>query len=100
MAGKYTAEQIQDALGGLPNWAADGDSLVRQFKFKDHIAAMGFVTKVAMAAEVMNHHPDLRIVYNTVDIRLNSHDVGGVSERDVNLAKKIDDLSGGTSAGQ
>jgi 4a-hydroxytetrahydrobiopterin dehydratase len=90
MAGKYDSGQIQQALGGLPGWSADGESaLTRTFKFKDHIDAMGFVTKVALAAEAMNHHPDLRIVYNTVDIRLNSHDAGGVTDRDVRLAEKI-----------
>lgn len=93
MAEKYTAEQVRDALRELPGWRADADSLARQFKFKDHIAAMGFVTKVAMAAEAMNHHPDLRIVYNTVDIRLNSHDAGGVTDRDLTLARKIDELA-------
>lgn len=95
MAGKFDTGQIHQALGGLPGWSADGESaLTRTFKFKDHIEAMGFVTRVAMAAEVMNHHPDLRIVYNTVEVRLNSHDAGGVTERDVTLAEKIAELGG------
>lgn len=95
MAAKFDSAQIQQSLRGLPGWAAEGDSaLTRTFKFRDHIEAMGFVTRVAMAAEVMDHHPDLRIVYNTVDIRLNSHDAGGITERDVRLAEKIDDLAG------
>jgi 4a-hydroxytetrahydrobiopterin dehydratase len=95
MAGKFDSAQIQQALNGLPGWAADGDSaLTRTFKFKDHIEAMGFVTRVAMAAEVMDHHPDLRIVYNTVTMRLNSHDAGGVTDRDVKLAEKIGQLAG------
>jgi 4a-hydroxytetrahydrobiopterin dehydratase len=54
---------------------------------------MGFVTRVAMAAEVLDHHPDLRIVYNTVDIVLSSHDAGGVTDRDFALAKKIDEYA-------
>ena len=53
---------------------------------------MGFVTRVAMVAEVQNHHPDLRIVYNAVDLRLSSHDVGGVTDRDIKLAKRINEL--------
>jgi len=93
MAAKYTAERIQEELQRLPGWSADGDAIVRQFKFRNHIEAMGFVTKVAMVAEVLNHHPDLRIVYNTVDIRLSSHDAGGVTERDIQLAERIGELA-------
>jgi 4a-hydroxytetrahydrobiopterin dehydratase len=94
MAGKFSAQQVQEAATKLPGWQADGEAaLTRTFKFKDHIEAMGFVTRVAMAAEVMDHHPDLRIVYSTVEIRLNSHDVGGVSERDVKLAETISALA-------
>ena len=94
MPTKFDQTQIEMALKGLPGWSADGDSLTRTFKFKDHIEAMGFVTRVAMAAEVMDHHPDLRIVYSTVEIRLNSHDAGGVTDRDVKLAGKINELAG------
>ncbi len=94
MAMKFDQSQIDEALKGLPGWGAEGDALTRTFKFKDHIEAMGFVTRVAMAAEVMDHHPDLRIVYSTVEIRLNSHDAGGVTERDVKLAGKINELAG------
>jgi 4a-hydroxytetrahydrobiopterin dehydratase len=94
MPTKFDQAQIDSALKGLPGWGADGDSLTRSFKFKDHIEAMGFVTRVAMAAEVMDHHPDLRIVYSTVEIRLNSHDAGGVTERDVKLAGRISELAG------
>ncbi|MGH2609620.1 MAG: 4a-hydroxytetrahydrobiopterin dehydratase [Tepidiformaceae bacterium] len=94
MPTKFEKPQIDAALNGLPGWSAEGDALTRTFKFKDHIEAMGFVTRVAMAAEVMDHHPDLRIVYSTVEIRLNSHDAGGVTERDVKLAGKISELAG------
>jgi 4a-hydroxytetrahydrobiopterin dehydratase len=94
MPTKFDQSQIDTALKSLSGWAADGDSLARTFKFKDHIEAMGFVTRVAMAAEVLDHHPDLRIIYSTVDIRLNSHDAGGVTDRDVKLAGKINELAG------
>ena len=93
MATKFTAAQITKALTGLDGWSADGDAITRTFKFADHITAFGFVTRVAMAAEVMDHHPDLRIVYNTVDIRLNSHDAGGVTDRDAKLAARINELA-------
>jgi 4a-hydroxytetrahydrobiopterin dehydratase len=89
-----TPDQIATGLKDLSGWTGDGDkSLKRSFKFKDHITAMGFVVRVAMAAEKMDHHPDLRIVYNTVDIVLNSHDAGGVTDRDFALAKKIDEYA-------
>lgn len=91
MTDRYTTAQIAASLAELDGWRADGDSIVRTFKFKDHIEAMAFVVKVAMVAEAMNHHPDLRIVYNTVDFRLSSHDAGGVTDRDVQLAGRIND---------
>jgi 4a-hydroxytetrahydrobiopterin dehydratase len=92
MPSKYTAEQVQGAVASLDGWAAGDDLISRTFQFADHIAAMGFVTRVAMAAEVMDHHPDLRIVYNRVEIKLNSHDAGGVTDRDVALARRINEL--------
>jgi len=79
-------------LADLPGWTADGDSITRTYKFRDHIEAMGFVVRVAMTAETLNHHPDLRIVYNTVELRLSSHDAGGVTARDGELARKINAL--------
>lgn len=93
MAEKMSPQQVQEAAAALEGWSAGGsDRLSRSFKFKDHIQAMGFVTRVAMAAEVMDHHPDLRIVYNNVEIDLSSHDAGGVTDRDVRLAQRINEL--------
>ena len=66
----------------------------KTFTFADHITAMGFVVRLGMAAEVMDHHPDLHMVYNRVELTLNSHDAGGVTERDVDLARKADALVG------
>jgi len=91
MPGKMTETAIAAALVSLRGWMADGDrALTKTFRFPDHIAAMGFVTQVAMVAEAMDHHPDLRIVYNTVEIRLYSHDADGVTSRDIRLAQRID----------
>ena len=91
MPDRLSAERIGEALAGLPGWDADGEhSLSKTFRLEDHVAAMGFVTRVAMAAEVMNHHPELTIVYATVDIRLSTHDAGGVTQLDVDLAKRIE----------
>lgn len=92
MPEKYTSEQISAALADLPEWSADGDTINRSFKFRNHVEAMGFVVRVAIVAEVLNHHPDLRIVYNQVQLRLSSHDVGGVTDRDTELARRVDAL--------
>jgi 4a-hydroxytetrahydrobiopterin dehydratase len=90
---KMSHEEIQAAVAKLPGWSADGAvALTKTFRLADHIAAMGFVVRIGMAAEVMDHHPELRIVYNTVDVRLNTHSAGGVTKKDVALAEKIDAL--------
>ncbi len=95
MPSPLTSSQVVAALTGLPGWtSATGKALQRTFKFPDHIIAMGFVTRVAMAAEAMDHHPELTIVYNTVNITLSSHDAGGVTDRDLRLAEKISHYSG------
>ena len=93
MPTKHTPEQVATALASLDGWAAGDDVISKTFNFADHITAMGFVVRVAMAAEVMDHHPDLRIVYNRVEINLSSHDAGGVTDRDIALAAKINGLA-------
>ena len=86
--------EIGQALRELHGWRADGaTALVREFTLPDHITAMGLVVRIAMAAEKMNHHPELTIVYNRVRARLSSHDADGVTERDVELAKTIDEYA-------
>jgi 4a-hydroxytetrahydrobiopterin dehydratase len=78
----------------LADWRiADGkDALVRSFKFKDFVEAFGFMTQVALLAEKADHHPEWSNVYNRVDILLTTHDCDGLSQRDIDLAKKIDEL--------
>ena len=74
-------------------WKEDNNRLVRTFKFKDFKEAFGFMTKVALVAEKMDHHPTWSNVYNTVTIELNTHDAGNVvTEKDRKLAKAIDQL--------
>jgi len=93
MAKKMTQAEVQSAVAKLPGWSADGaGALTKTFKLQDHITAMGFVVRIGMAAEVMDHHPELRMVYDTVDVRLNTHSAGGVTEKDVALAGKIESL--------
>ena len=82
------------ALETLPAWtlADDAKSLVRTLKFADFNAAFGFMARVALYAEKADHHPEWSNVYNTVTIRLTTHDAGGLSERDVAMARFVDSL--------
>lgn len=78
-------------------WAfeQDGRALIRTIKFKDFGEAFAFLTRVVLHAEKADHHPEFTNVWNRVDLRLTSHDAGGVTERDVNLANAINSLIGG-----
>lgn len=71
-----------------------GKALVRTFKFSDFSEAFGFLTRVALQAEKVDHHPEFTNVWNRVDFRLTSHDAGGVTDRDRNLAAAINRLAG------
>jgi 4a-hydroxytetrahydrobiopterin dehydratase len=72
----------------------DGKALTRTINFKDFSEAFGFLSRVAMYAEKADHHPEFTSVWNRVDFRLTSHDAGGVTERDIELAKAINRLAG------
>ena len=76
-------------------WQEKNNSLYRKFQFKNFSEAFAFMTRVALEAERMNHHPNWSNVYNTVEINLNTHDAGDiVTEKDKQLAKAIDDITG------
>jgi 4a-hydroxytetrahydrobiopterin dehydratase len=83
------------ALAQLPGWsAAEGrDAITRTFKFKDFNAAFGFMTRVALAAEKLDHHPEWFNVYNRVEVLLATHDADGVSALDVEMAKIMDEAA-------
>ena len=89
----YTDAQIEDALDGLPGWSQEGEAIVKSFEFDDFMAAIAFINRAAGPIDEMNHHPEWTNVYNRVDIRLTSHDVGGVTDRDVQLARVIERLA-------
>lgn len=72
------------------NWQFGGDCIKRDFKFKTFVEAFSFMTAIALNAEKMNHHPDWCNVYNTVNIKLNTHDAGGITKLDFELAEIID----------
>jgi 4a-hydroxytetrahydrobiopterin dehydratase len=88
-----SAEMVRESLGSLPEWKLEGKEIVRRYEFADFAAAMVFVNKVAEKAEAAGHHPDIDIRYNKVRVALVSHDKGGVTGRDVSMAKTIDLIS-------
>lgn len=81
------------ALKDLPEWrdVPGRDVIARKFEFGDFNAAFGFMTRVALLAERMDHHPEWMNVYKTVDVRLTTHDAGGLTERDIRMAKAMDE---------
>lgn len=97
MVVKLTEAERGAALADLPGWTydADRDAIRRSFRFEDFTAAFAFMTAVALMAEKADHHPEWFNVYNRVDIVLTTHDAGGLSQRDVALARKIDALAVG-----
>ena len=89
---KLEGEVRRTALAGLPKWAEvqGRDAIHRKFVFADFNAAFGFMSRVAMLAEKMDHHPEWSNVYKTLDVTLSTHDAGGLTERDVAMAKAMD----------
>jgi 4a-hydroxytetrahydrobiopterin dehydratase len=89
---KLSDEKITAALQKINTWQLRDGAISKQFKFSNFVQAFAFMTKVALEAEKMDHHPDWSNVYNTVTIKLNTHDAGGLTELDFKLAEKIDKL--------
>ncbi|MBT3534139.1 MAG: 4a-hydroxytetrahydrobiopterin dehydratase [Rhodospirillaceae bacterium] len=94
MSDQLRGQRRNEALAGLSGWNLqdDRDAIAKSFTFKDFNAAFAFMTRIALKAEQMNHHPEWSNVYNRVDIVLTSHDVAGLSERDITLAGYIDEI--------
>ena len=86
-------EEIQSLRKKLPKWALKDKKITREFKFSNFIEAFGFMTKVAIIAEGLNHHPEWSNVYANVQITLTTHDLGGLSNLDFELATAIDTLN-------
>ena len=86
----FTDAQIEESLADLPGWSQEGEAIVKSFTFADFAAAIDFMQRAAAAIDEMDHHPEWTNVYNRVDVKLNSHDVGGVTGRDVQLARVLD----------
>jgi 4a-hydroxytetrahydrobiopterin dehydratase len=87
---KLVDAEIELALTELPGWNRDGEAIVRHYKFADFTHAFAFMTRVALLAEKADHHPEWSNVYNRVEVRLTTHDAGGLTQRDIDLAKAID----------
>jgi 4a-hydroxytetrahydrobiopterin dehydratase len=92
---RLTTQQLHGALKRIPSWklTEDGLKIGRKIVFNDFNEAFGFMTRVAIYADKANHHPDWSNVYNNVSIELWTHDVGGLSERDIKLASFIDSIA-------
>lgn len=89
---RLTEAQIQEALGTLDGWSLQDAKLHKTYKFADFVQAWGFMARAALIAEAMNHHPEWFNVYSTVRVDLSTHDAGGITLMDVELARKMESL--------
>ena len=96
MVERLSAEARKSALKGLSGWSElrDREAITRTFTFKDFNEAFGFMARVALVAEKSDHHPEWRNVYKTVEVVLATHDAGGVTARDIDLAAAMDAIAG------
>ncbi|CAL9365395.1 Putative pterin-4-alpha-carbinolamine dehydratase [Streptomyces sp. enrichment culture] len=92
-------KEIEDRLAGLPGWSLDGDRLTRTYRLASHPAATAMVVHIAQVQEELDHHSDLTLGYNTVSLSVHTHSAGGaVTEKDFQLAHKVEDLAPGHGA--
>ena len=85
-------QQINLQLEDLPGWQREGNSIVKSYHFSDFIEAMSFMNQAAFHAEALEHHPEWRNTYNVVDVRLTTHDTGGITSLDIRLAKRMEHI--------
>jgi len=90
---KLDSTVINNQLKTLTGWQLQGDEIERVFTFKDFVEAMKFVNNIANTAEAAGHHPDIHITWNKVRLNLTTHDAGGLTQKDFDLAKQIDQLA-------
>lgn len=89
---KLTEDEVEERIGELKGWSIKDDKIVKDFKFNDFDTAMDFVNGVAKIARAEDHHPDITISYNKVSLSLTNHKLGGLSEKDFEVGKRIDEL--------
>jgi 4a-hydroxytetrahydrobiopterin dehydratase len=94
MADALSPAEITERLDDRPGWELVEGKLHRELRFDDFVAAFGFMASVALVAEKMDHHPEWRNVWNTVEIDLTTHSAGGLTDLDFRLAERIDRLAG------
>lgn len=87
---KLSTDAVRDALEGLPGWRLDGDAITRTYTHPDFRVAVAFVGYVAEIAEKLGHHPDIDVRYNEVRLAVTTHDAGGLTEKDLELARTVD----------
>ena len=88
----YSVTEAEGPLKTLSGWAFANDGIEKTFTFKDFVEAFGFMAKVAILAEKADHHPEWSNVYNRVEVRLSTHDAGGLTDKDFDLAKAIEEI--------
>jgi len=88
-----TPDELQSGLARLDGWTGGAGFIAREFQFDDFVSAFGWMTSVALVAERMNHHPDWSNVYRTVNVQLSTHDAGGVTKLDLELAAAMNKLA-------
>jgi 4a-hydroxytetrahydrobiopterin dehydratase len=92
MTEKLSDIAIQRELGNLPGWSRRGDLITKTFQFRNFLTGINFVNGVAKAAETVDHHPDIDIRYTKIICSLSTHSAGGITQKDLDLAKQIDSL--------
>lgn len=88
---RLTDTEVERARADLPGWRREGDELIRDVVLRDFVEAMGFITQVGVLAERANHHPTITNTYNRVRVALSTHDEGGITARDLDLAREINE---------
>lgn len=92
-------KEIEDRLRELPGWSLEGDRITRSYRLASHFAATAMVVHIAQIQEELNHHSDLTLGYNTLDLSVVSHDADALTERDFALAQRVEEIAPGHGAG-
>lgn len=90
---KLSGDELDEIVRKMKGWELKDEKLQKSFRFTNFVEAFGFMTRIALEAERMNHHPEWSNVYNNVTIKLSTHDTGGITDHDIKLAKIIDDTN-------
>jgi 4a-hydroxytetrahydrobiopterin dehydratase len=95
VAAVLSDDDVSAALGSLAGWERDGDTIVKRYERASFPDAVAFVVWIGFLAERANHHPDLDVRWRTVRVALSTHDAGGITEKDISLAREIESVAGG-----